>query len=316
MINCYRENIAKKFSDNIQKTDIGIDAGRPLKLEVEQSGIKKDLIYDQIRDLDILDLDNFEMTIRQKEKAREEQLIKSRFQNISDDSRFLDYEAVLDPSLIINEPELKKDLGRTGFYTGAGHMKRSRAVRESSNVDDYGQQVYKDAIDKYQYFGNRNVEEARKELENLPEITRYKDIKIAKAEPVPTVKRSKGVDFSAVLQEVANDQFSLYGGHGLRGSNKKNMIDYLKQANEEYNQNTTHNAGANVAGRFGGGFQRRRMIDQATNNQKPEHIFDLKENNIDIDAYYYDYGVTAKPDAVVDKLQSYDNDGKVMPLNI
>jgi len=310
-VNCEIKDISKSFNQHASKTSLGYGA-RGSMLEVDQMGIKKDIVKDIIPDIGLDDLETFENIVRERIKALDERKVKSRFQGVTDD-RFNQYETIIDPGMRPQNEFYKEQI--TGYYDKTAFKTRSRDIRQRSDVWEKGQETFRYEQEKYDLYGRRDVERSREELKNT-ELFRYKniDLNIQAFDPengISASRKSKGVNFSGMIEEITQDQFGLNGGH-----NKSNIIDYVKKINEDYNNNNTHNAGQNYSGRFNGGFERRSFLDDATNNKKPDHMFSLDGTNIDLDAYYYDYGATKTSDVLVDKLDSYDDDGKVMTIDI
>ena len=315
-VNCEIKDISKNFNQNISKTVLGYGA-RDSKLSVDQMGVAKDIVQDIIPDIGLQDLATFEEIVRERMKALDERKIKAHYQGVTDD-RFNQYEHIIDPGAKSQNDHYKDQ--KVGYYDKTAFKTRSRDVRQRCDVWEKGQESFRYTEEQCNLYGRQDVEQSREELKNT-ELFRYKQIDLNEqafdprtdehGNPVRPIRKARGVNFSGMLEEITNGQFGLYGGH-----NKSNVLDYVKNINEEYNQVNTRNAGNNYNGRFSGGFQRRAFLDAAANNKKPDHLFSLDKTNIDLDAYYYDYGASKKPDALVDKLDSYDDDGKVMTINI
>jgi len=100
--------------------------------------------------------------------------------------------------------------------------------------------------------------------------------------------------------------------YGLQNGNRhSSVVEYVDNAFQDFTNNELNGAGNNYSGRFQGGFERRSMLDDIANKRegKVDYMFDMTPRKVEMDSYYFDYGLKKiADDVLVDVFSDHDPD--------
>jgi hypothetical protein len=283
----------------------GLDGvGRADGIEVNQLGIKKNIVMDHIYDIGYIDDDEFHQQCIEKERQQAIRKIKAKYQGITDD-RFNQYEPKVFGESLREKDDFYKGKLMPSDFRNNGFAQRSLAVRQNTNVWEKGQEPFKQKILESTIHGRKNTDKDLQEL-NHGMMYGVDNVQFRKAKGKEGVKQAKGIKFSSVLEEDIRDLY------GLQNGNRKNsVIDYVDKAYQDFTKNELNCVGNNYSGKYQGGFMRRSMVDDVANIKKDDYYFDIAPKQVETDSYYYDYGWKKIADDVITELfddHEEDND--------
>jgi hypothetical protein len=306
----YASEISNSFDGKIKQTGIGLDSNPSGVGEIQENflGQKKDIVKDHIDEPNATTPSDFKMLRFRRLKELERKQKESFGYHMTDD-RFNVYEKKLFGKEQQQQTNFYKKVGAS--FMGADGCKRafsrhSRYVLQNSDVEERGQDSFKEKHIEDAIKGRRDVSIDRKEeIENGNYTLRgLKSVKRDVVEPT-----SKGLNYDTVTEQVVRNQFGL-----MFGRQRKNVNNYVSKATAEYSANNSHNSGSvkDVAGRFRGGFERINYLNDAQNKNEAQEDYKFTvntKNRVAIEQYYYDYGNDNNADALIDINKDTENAG-------
>lgn len=291
----YNKTVAQRFSEKLRQLPSGAKTDEKLNMNVPFLGVEKDIIHDHIYDPPFQTKEQFKANYERKEAERKRKKKQAYGFNVRD-SDFACHEMnLLGDIYHKNAPFYKENDAVFKGYKGVrrAFSQFDKNTIQESNVFERGLEPFKQ-LHRNDCIKGRNLSDKDFEEEKHENEPYYRNIKIqGKAD-----KQKHGVPFEKVVEYNVRQNLSLMFGKG------KNVDKPVAKAIENYNRSINVGSISNAHGRYRGGFQRRQFIDLATveNNKLDDYEFSIDpDKKLDLNAYYFDYGNSDKPDGVADK---------------
>lgn len=290
----------RKTSNTLSNLHTGLQTTEDRSIVVNQLGFMVDVEKDRIYDIGYIDDDDYTSMMVEKQEEMKARKIRNKYQGITND-RYLNYENKIKNNLkeqsdFYEGKLMPYDLRYSGFGINA------RSVRQNTGIIETGQEKFKQEELNTTIYGTRDT---KKDLIELEYGTMYdaRNISFNKAK-AEEAKPLGGINFSVILEEDIRDTYGL-----MRGNRKASVVKYVDQNYTNFVDNQLSHAGNNYSGLFQGGFTRRSMLDQIANKGDGEYMFDMTPHKLELDSYFYDYGLKkVADDVLVDIFDDNDKD--------
>jgi len=291
----------RKNSDVLNQLHSGLQTIDTSSIVVNQLGYMIDVEKDHIYDIGYIDDDDYTSMMVEKQEEMEARKIRHKYQGITND-RYLSYENKINNNLkqqsdFYEGKLMPYDLRYSGFGINA------RSVRQNTGIIETGQEKFKQEELNTTIYGTRDT---KKDLIELEYGTMYDARNISFNKPKAKENKSLGgINFSVILEEDIRDTYGL-----MQGNRKASVVKYVDQNYSNFVDNQLSNAGNNYSGLFQGGYTRRSMLDEIANKGSDgEYMFDMTPHRLELDSYFYDYGLKQMADDVlVDIFDDHDKE--------